>query len=71
MLNTPSLVVADAQVDQAACVLRLLYLKELRQLQTAIDDAIVGVQVNYVPSPCCNAAADLRFCCALLTVIEL
>lgn len=37
---------ADADVDRAASVLRLLYLKQMRLLQTAIDDAIVSVQVS-------------------------
>ena len=36
----------DDKVDAAARVLRLLYMQQLRQLQTGIDDAIVAVQVG-------------------------
>lgn len=34
----------DEKVDMAARILRMLYIKDLRTLQTSIDDAIVAVQ---------------------------
>ena len=34
----------DAEVDQAATVLRALYVRDLRELQTQIDDVVEGVQ---------------------------
>ncbi len=37
---------ADAQVDAAATILRMLLIKDLRGLQTQIDDMIVQVQVR-------------------------
>jgi len=37
---------ADAVVDGLATVLRLLYIKDLRALQTAIDSLVVQVQVR-------------------------
>ena len=36
---------ADEKVDAAATVLRMLFIRDLRTLQTHIDDAIVEVQV--------------------------
>jgi hypothetical protein len=37
---------ADAAVDRLGTVLRLLYIRDLRQLQTAIDRMVVEVQVG-------------------------
>ena len=37
---------ADKQLDTAATVLRMLYIKDLRKLQTQIDEMIVQVQVS-------------------------
>jgi hypothetical protein len=37
---------ADAAVEKIATVLRLLYIHDLRQLQTAIDRMVVEVQVR-------------------------
>ena len=37
---------ADSDVDLAAILMRLLFIKDLRGLQDSIDDAIVDVQVN-------------------------
>ncbi len=39
----------DAKIDAAATVLRMLYIRDLRALQTQIDQAIVAVQVG-----CCT-----------------
>lgn len=42
---------ADANVDAAATILRMLLIKDLRGLQTQIDDMIVQVQVcECIPS---------------------
>lgn len=38
---------AEAALDMAATVLRLLYLRDLRMLQTQIDEALVRVQASY------------------------
>ena len=40
---------ADSDVDLAAILMRLLFIKDLRGLQDSIDDAIVDVQVNKPP----------------------
>jgi hypothetical protein len=37
---------ADEKLDTAATVLRMLYIKDLRKLQTQIDEMIVQVQVS-------------------------
>lgn len=45
-VSSPILAIgADAQVDAAATVMRMLFIRDLRQLQTQVDDAIVAVQV--------------------------
>ena len=41
-----SAVAADKKLDTAAMVLRMLYIKDLRKLQTQIDEMIVQVQVS-------------------------
>lgn len=43
---TPVLAAADAQIDALATVLRLLYIKDLRHLQTTLDRVVVQVQVS-------------------------
>jgi hypothetical protein len=40
---------ADAQVDAAASLLRLLFVQDLRRLQTEVDAALVAVQVRDNP----------------------
>ena len=40
--------VADAGVDAVATILRLLYIKDLRQLQTSIDQMVVQLQVSNI-----------------------
>lgn len=37
---------SDAAVDRLGTVLRLLYIRDLRQLQTTIDRMLVEVQVS-------------------------
>lgn len=46
----------DASLDVAATVLRLLYIKDLRLLQTQIDEAIVAQQ-ELTANPRADAAA--------------
>lgn len=46
---------ADAAVDRLGTVLRLLYIRDLRQLQTTIDRMVVEVQVREV-----DACSGLR-----------
>ena len=36
---------ADKQLDVAATVLRMLYIKDLRLLQSQVDESIVAIQV--------------------------
>ena len=38
--------VADEKTDVAATILRMLYIKDLRGLQTLIDETLVNVQVS-------------------------
>jgi hypothetical protein len=40
---------SDAAVDRLGTVLRLLYIRDLRQLQTTIDRMLVEVQVSRKP----------------------
>lgn len=42
LLSSP----ADSKLDTAATVLRMLYIKDLRKLQTQIDEMIVQIQVS-------------------------
>ena len=37
---------ADEKTDVAATILRMLYIKDLRGLQTLIDETLVNVQVS-------------------------
>ena len=39
---------ADDMIDKAATLMRILYINDLRVLQSQIDDAIVGVQVSFL-----------------------
>lgn len=70
LLPTPILP-ADAVVDRIGTVLRLLYIRDLRQLQTAIDRMVVEVQVGAAalpsvgtqqgpPVPLCMGAQHVR-----------
>lgn len=38
--------IADEKLDTAAMVLRMLFIKDLRKLQTQVDEMIVQVQVS-------------------------
>lgn len=56
----------DAEVDKLATVLRLLYIRDLRQLQTAIDRMVVDVQVCLCVWTVCPVFSDVvgcRVCC--------
>ncbi len=44
---------ADEKTDLAAKLLRILYIKDLRALQTQIDDIIVQIQVRFPPATFC------------------
>lgn len=44
---------ADEKTDLAAKLLRILYIKDLRALQTQIDEIIVQIQVHFLPSNLC------------------
>ncbi len=46
---------ADAKLDAAATLLRMLYIKDLRALQSQIDAAVVAVQ-EYTANPRADAA---------------
>lgn len=48
----------DVHVDKAAILMRMLFIKDLRKLQTSIDSAIVEVQVSSNFS-CFSAEIDL------------
>jgi len=41
-------VLKDVKSDLAATILRILYIKDLRLLQTQIDDMIEQIQVRYM-----------------------
>ncbi len=43
--HKPSWYVADKKTDVAATILRMLYIKDLRSLQTIVDETLVNVQV--------------------------
>ena len=60
---------AEAALDTAATVLRLLYLRDLRTLQTQIDEALVRVQARTPHNHCCTRSAcacGARSCCKSL-----
>ena len=44
----------DAQLDAAATLLRLLYIRDLRALQAQVDGAVVAVQ-ELTANPCTDA----------------
>ena len=45
-LMSTSVCRADSKTDVAATLLRMLYIKDLRGLQTLIDETLVNVQVS-------------------------
>lgn len=45
-------VFADKKTDVAATILRMLYIKDLRGLQTIVDETLVNVQVHCMLLPC-------------------
>jgi hypothetical protein len=52
---------ADAAVDGLSTVLRLLYIKDLRELQTTIDRMMVQVQVRTGHAVAADSAQQTHF----------
>lgn len=58
---------ADEKTDVAATILRMLYIKDLRGLQSVIDETLVNVQVScdITLSQVCVTAIYMTFLCVL------
>ena len=76
MLRMP----ADEKTDVAATILRILYIRDLRGLQTVIDETLVNVQVSFnlfnlyiyhhvLSSADCSNDDDSSVCCRTIQLI--
>ena len=67
---------ADEKTDVAATILRMLYIRDLRGLQTIIDETLVNVQVSFklradvLSNADCSTVDNSTLCCRTIQPIQ-